>query len=81
MYLEWIPISKSLPKESGWYLVSTVLEGTGLKGVISAYYDKEEKRKNFKWLVRTSEFRHLVPMSWKVIAWMPYPPHYEAEHE
>lgn len=67
----WIPVSKRLPEEKNWYIVT---KGFGkYHWIDDAYFDGET------WLERRAEWRKLV-YAYDIIAWMSKPqPYYEEE--
>lgn len=71
---EWIPISKKLPDETGWYLV-TFSTGDGGKGVCELSYRKPE---NY-WTDRNIAKKAFD--NDELLAWMPKPRPYEESEE
>lgn len=61
--ITWIPVSRKLPKESDWYVVTRIHGRTGRKFVCRAFFDENDQ-----------EFNEL-----NVIAWQPMPEPYEGE--
>lgn len=61
--ITWIPVSRELPKEADWYLVTRIHGRTGRKFVSRAFYS-----------VNDQEFNEPY-----VTAWQPMPEPYEGE--
>ena len=68
----WIPVSESLPKKSGNYLITYCLQDE-IETQEAVYYKDEEED---KWFDITD-----IEITLAVIAWMPLPKPYKVESE